>query len=80
MRIKSLTPSAMQHEYTASASAVIYHMDGILAVDELNGPGGHRLENAMTMTTDVMLSLMISFCGWKPQWVTIWLLRHISHS
>jgi hypothetical protein len=39
----------MQHEYAASAWAVMCRMGGILVVDELNGNGSHRLENVMTM-------------------------------
>jgi len=40
---------AMQHEYAASAWAVICRMGNVLVVDELNGNDGHRLENVMTM-------------------------------
>ena len=39
----------MQHEYAASAWAVICRMGNVLVVDELNGNDGHRLENVMTM-------------------------------
>ena len=47
--ISSFIRSAMQHEYAASAWAVMCRMGGILVVDELNGNDGHRLENVMTM-------------------------------
>ena len=41
--------SALQHEYAASAWAVMCRMGNILVFDELNGNDGHRLENVMTM-------------------------------
>jgi hypothetical protein len=39
----------MQHEYAASAWAVMCRMGGNLAVDVLNCNDGHRLENVITM-------------------------------
>jgi hypothetical protein len=43
----------MQHNYAATAWAVMMRMGGVLLHDELNGGKIHRLENVMTMRTDL---------------------------
>ena len=43
----------MQHNYAATAWAVMMRMGGVLGHDELNGEKIHRLENVMTMRTDL---------------------------
>ena len=42
-----------QHNYAASAWAVMTRMGGILCHDELNGDQIHRLENILTMRADL---------------------------
>ena len=44
-----LTRYALQHNYAASAWAVIMQMGAVLFPDELNGADIHRLENILTM-------------------------------
>ena len=43
----------MQLNYAASAWAVMMRMGGVLGYDELNGEKIHRLENVMTLRTDL---------------------------
>ena len=48
--INSFTWLALQHEYTASAWAVMEQMG---AITELNGNGIHHLENVVTMEVGI---------------------------
>jgi len=43
----------IQHNYAASAWAVMERMGSVLVPDELNGPDIHRLENVMTLETGI---------------------------
>ena len=43
----------MQHNYAASAWAVMMRMGGVLGHDELDSEKIHRLENVMTMHTEL---------------------------
>ena len=43
----------MQHNYAASAWAVMMRMGGVFGHDELNGEKIHRMENVMTLRSDL---------------------------
>ena len=51
--IDSFTWLALQHEYTASAWAILEQMGAIDVITELNSNGIHCLENVMTMEVGI---------------------------
>jgi hypothetical protein len=73
-----LTRYALQHNYAASAWAVMMRMGAVLVPDELNGADIHRLENVLTME-EGLHSLFDKLGLWLEATVRLYLLLRCHH-